>query len=389
MRKPKQTIVPLPFPYYGIPVVMLSLAGVANAIYLAVSHYRNFTDIGYASFCAISRAINCDTVSQSPYAIFLGVPVAVWGIVGYAVFSLLALRGLAERSGRRSGWNLLFLMGLFFSLLSILLAAVSTFFIHSYCIMCILSYAINLLLLFYCWLIRRRFQMPPLMEALRDDALDLWRHPAARSVTMAILMAIVLTVVFFPPYWQLKASAAPTNLDSGTTADGHPWIGAPDPDLEIVEFADYLCFQCRKMHFFLRSLVNRYPNRIRLVHRHFPMDREVNPLVQDAYHAGAARLALLAIFAQEKGRFWEMNDALYQAVAKGGDIDLAFLAEKTGLEKAELSRALTQNKRNRVKLIEDVWAGLKLEITATPTYLVNGNKYVGQISPESLRDLLE
>jgi uncharacterized membrane protein/protein-disulfide isomerase len=389
MRKPNKQIVPLPFPYYGIPVVLLSLAGIADAVYLAVSHYRNFTDIGYASFCAISRAINCDTVSQSPYAIFLGVPVAVWGIIGYAVFFLLALRGFTERNGRRSGWSLLFLMGLFFSLLSILLAAVSTFFIHSYCIMCILSYAINLLLLFYCWLIRRRFQMPPLMESLRDDAADLWRHPAARSVSMAILMVIILTVVFFPPYWQLRAGAAPINLNSGTTADGHPWIGAPDPDLEIVEFTDYLCFQCRKMHFYLRNLVNRHPNRIRLVHRHFPMDREVNPLVKDVYHAGAAQLALLAIFAQEKGRFWEMNDALYQAVAKGGDIDLAVLAEKIGMEKTALSEAPTQIRSHRVKLIEDVWAGLKLEITGTPTYLVNGNKYVGQIPPEILRNFLE
>ncbi|MBU3949567.1 MAG: hypothetical protein KJ826_15285 [Proteobacteria bacterium] len=42
-----------------------------------------YTDIGYESFCAISKAINCDTVSQSPYSVFLGVPLAIWGVAGY------------------------------------------------------------------------------------------------------------------------------------------------------------------------------------------------------------------------------------------------------------------------------------------------------------------
>lgn len=75
----KKEIIPLPFSFYGLPVILLSLFGLVDSAYLAVSHYRNYMDIGYASFCAISRAINCDTVSQSPYAIFLGVPVASWG----------------------------------------------------------------------------------------------------------------------------------------------------------------------------------------------------------------------------------------------------------------------------------------------------------------------
>jgi uncharacterized membrane protein len=72
-------VIPLPFPVYFWTFVGLAIMGLADAIYLSISHYRVYTDIGYASFCAISKAINCDTVSQSPYSILWGAPVPVLG----------------------------------------------------------------------------------------------------------------------------------------------------------------------------------------------------------------------------------------------------------------------------------------------------------------------
>ena len=48
-------IKPLPYPIYFWTVAALALAGLAASVYLSVSHYRVYTDIGYKSFCAISR----------------------------------------------------------------------------------------------------------------------------------------------------------------------------------------------------------------------------------------------------------------------------------------------------------------------------------------------
>ena len=63
-------IKPLPFGVYLWTVILITMIGLTYSIYLSVSHYRVYTDIGYKSFCAISRAINCDTISQSFYSIF-------------------------------------------------------------------------------------------------------------------------------------------------------------------------------------------------------------------------------------------------------------------------------------------------------------------------------
>ena len=42
-----------------------------------------------------------------------------------------------------------------------------------------------------------------------------------------------------------------------------------------------------------QKLINRYPDRIRLVHHHFPMDHQYNPIVQDPFHEGAGSMALV------------------------------------------------------------------------------------------------
>jgi uncharacterized membrane protein len=54
-------------------------------------------------------------------------------------------------------WTLLMVIALGFSAYSVVLAFISSYRINTYCLMCILSYGVNLALLFYAWLIRKRF----------------------------------------------------------------------------------------------------------------------------------------------------------------------------------------------------------------------------------------
>ena len=152
-----KTIKPLPYPVYFWTVAALALASLANAVYLSVSHFRVYTDMGYRSFCAVSRAINCDTVSQSPFSIFLGVPVPVWGVLAYTLFGVLLAFVRQPLADKSRIWPTLFLISLGFSVYSVVLALISSVYIHSYCIMCIAGYALNFSLLYLSWLVHRRF----------------------------------------------------------------------------------------------------------------------------------------------------------------------------------------------------------------------------------------
>ncbi len=69
--------------WYSTTVVLLLILGLLLTGYLFFSHYQNYTDIGYSSFCALSKSINCDTVSQSRWSILFGLPLALWGMIAY------------------------------------------------------------------------------------------------------------------------------------------------------------------------------------------------------------------------------------------------------------------------------------------------------------------
>lgn len=387
-KKQKKVIQPLAFGIYLWTAVVLAAVGLADSIYLSISHYRNYTDIGYESFCALSRAINCDTVSQSQYAIFLGIPVPVWGVIGY-VFVLLLLLIAGTRAARpKRVWAMLVVVALLYSGYSLVLAVISHFYIHSYCIMCIVSYGINFLLLFFSWLVWRRFEVGGFMINLRQDLTFLWQKSQFSTAVFLPFCAGAMILWFsIPAYWSLKPEAIAADVATGQTDDGHPWIGSENPPLVITEFADYLCFQCNKMHFYLRQLASRYPGKIKIIHRHFPMDNAVNPIVQKPLHQGSGLLALLAIYAGTEGRFWQMNDYLFANARGAAKIDLRTVADAVGMDYNKLAQSI-RVPRIRQQLHADIIDGLKLGITGTPAFLIDGRLYTAQIPPEVLARVL-
>lgn len=385
-----KTVIALPFNYYLVPSWILAICGLADSIYLSISHYRVYVDINYSSFCAISRSINCDTVSQSPYSILLGMPIPIWGVIGYAFFIIL----LAFASGRTAkpyrGWAILLCIAGAFSLYSGILAFISSYYIQSYCLMCIVSYGINFSLLFYCWLIRRRFPEGNLYQGLRADVRFLWKQKPrmASGVLIPFLLVVIIVWTIFPTYWKDEIPLFSNKIVTGFTSEGHPWIGASDPQLIIEEFSDYQCFQCRKMHHYIRRIILEYPNRIRLVHRQFPMDDRFNPIVKKVYHRGAGKMAMIAIAAAAKGKFWEANDYLFSVANRQEVISFQKIAQEIDLKPEELSREVN-NPENQKQLMKDLSDGIKLGITGTPAFVINGELHLGTIPKDILKRVID
>jgi len=380
----KREIKPLPFIAYYLPVLALVLIGLGDAIYLSISHYRNYTDIGYKSFCAVSKAINCDTVSQSPYSILFQLPVAIWGILGYLFVLGLVIFAWRFRHGKKYIWPTLFFISLVYSIDSIVLALISSQIIKSYCIMCILSWAVNLSLLFYSWLVFRRFEKESLFVGLKNDIKKYAIHTrqviAFLSIFAAVTGGVFLAV---PKYWNLELALPSIDISTGLTEDGYPWIGAENPELTIIEFSDYQCFQCKKMHFYIRQLVAEHPNKLRLIHRQFPMDHLVNPIVKDPFHVGSGKLALLALFALEKNKFWMVNDKLFQLSKTEKSFNLRHVAAEAGFDVVEFATSINRP-HIQAELIEDIQAGLELGITGTPGFVIDDNVFLGSIPDKYL-----
>ncbi len=374
-----------PFFVYYLPVFVLALTGFADSIYLSISHYRIYTDISYKSFCAISKAFNCDTVSQSSYAIFLGLPVPLLGVLAYLFFLIILSFSYKDVNGTKRGWHLLFIISGTFTAYSIILAVISNYYIHSYCIMCILSYVVNFFLLFLTWIIIRRFCREPFFKAAAADIFFIVTQKWLQKIILAFIIAVLMLFIYFPDYWVQKPLILAKDIPSGLTEEGHPWIGAENPVLTIVEYSDYRCFQCGKMHYYLRDLILSHPKKLRLVHRHFPMDNEVNPLVKEPFHVGAGKMALLTIYASYKGKFWEMNDLMYSIKE---NFNLRTIEKETGISLGELSWALDAKEVKQL-LMKDIADGLRLDVSGTPSFQINGKMYFAVIPPEILNRVLK
>src|SRR6202035_1515490 len=85
---PVRTSAGLSLPRMASPVVLiLSLGGLGVSTYLTVAHYVG----GVTLACPNTGAINCEKVTTSPQSVVFGVPVAVLGLVFFAVMLVLTL----------------------------------------------------------------------------------------------------------------------------------------------------------------------------------------------------------------------------------------------------------------------------------------------------------
>src|SRR5439155_12627270 len=80
-------------------------------------------------------------------------------------------------------------------------------------------------------------------------------------------------------------------------------LGASHAPVTVVEYGDFECPNCKQAAPAVKLLLERFPGRVRLVWRHFPLE-EVHP------HALGAAMAAEAAAAQ--GKFWAMHDLLFQ-----------------------------------------------------------------------------
>ena len=64
------------------------------------------------------------------------------------------------------------------------------------------------------------------------------------------------------------------------------------------------------------------------------------------------------------------------------------LAHDVGLDERKLARAF-QNRKVRYKLKKDILEGIKMGVRGTPSFVIGGKVYQGQIPPEILKSALE
>ena len=116
-----------------VTAAILSLAGLADALYLTVEHVT-----GQSVRCTI--VAGCSEVLSSQYAVVAGVPLALIGAAAYfGVFSFATLTAF----GYRFAATLLTPLVLLMFLVSLWLIYLQAFVIHAFCQFCLFSAAVT------------------------------------------------------------------------------------------------------------------------------------------------------------------------------------------------------------------------------------------------------
>jgi protein-disulfide isomerase len=114
----------------------------------------------------------------------------------------------------------------------------------------------------------------------------------------------------------------------------------------------------------------------------------VNPVLKDAIHENSGLLSILAIYAQEKGKFWQVNDLLFRDAREKKKINLGSIGKESGIDISDFINRV--NDRCLIDHLEaDIRMGLRLGVTATPSYEINGKLYTGTIPEDVILSSLE
>jgi protein-disulfide isomerase len=152
-------------------------------------------------------------------------------------------------------------------------------------------------------------------------------------------------------------------------SEGFPTRGPASAPITIVEFSDFHCPYCRAVQPTLNQVMAKYPGKIRLVYRHFPLD---------SLHPQARRAAEASWCAAEQDKFWQFHDRIYASGPDASEETLKRLAGEAGLDTAKFSSCVASG-RAAAAIEKDVEEGERHGVSGTPGFFVNGRSLSGNM----------
>ncbi len=156
------------------------------------------------------------------------------------------------------------------------------------------------------------------------------------------------------------------NIPSSMLA-GSPVKGPANAKVTIVEFSDFQCPYCQRALPILSAVMGKYPNDVKLVYKHFPLN---------SIHPNAQKAAEASECAKDQNKFWELHDWMF---ANQGSLDVASLkaAAQSLSMNVEVFNACLDGGSKAPIVNKDLQDGSSLGVQGTPTFFVNGRQVVG------------
>jgi protein-disulfide isomerase len=154
-----------------------------------------------------------------------------------------------------------------------------------------------------------------------------------------------------------------------TIEPGRPRLGEAAAPITIVEYSDFQCSYCVKAAATLNELTRKYPGKIRIFFKHFPLT-DLSRLEAKYFEALALQSSGLA------WRFYEMAFANQQRIAKDRDRALQQIMAELGADLKKLSKDLN-NEELAIRISQDAKEAREMGFQGVPVFLINGISLFG------------
>ena len=396
-------------------MLLLSVAGVLIAGLLLYQHFFPDFEVGFLS-CGKGFSNSCIAVGQSRYSTLFGIPVAAFGLLYFIFVSFLIL--IADYSQEK---YYKILCGILFPLVIAglvcdLTLGILMIKIGELCILCILTYIINVLLFIILFLfIKNNFLKNEIIESIGDFFRPTDSDEKA-SLSLSILFAFFLAFAVFTSAHIIKMKSGnsktsgaqisrqitnfynqkeehfsfpPTNLT----------IGKPDAKLKIYIFNDFLCSACYKLYQTEKFILAKYKGKIQIMYYHYPLDKTCNRYMDDSVYPNSC-LASQSMYAAAEAGFFEdyffVHFSNHAAYKEGFDkenikknlvqVEKQFKIKPESKQKFE---TLLENNSGSSQISGHIELAEKLKIEATPTLIIAGRKIVGTPPREFIETLID
>jgi len=153
--------------------------------------------------------------------------------------------------------------------------------------------------------------------------------------------------------------------------------GGPSAPVTMIEFSDYECPFCKKADVTVQEVMKTYGDKVRLVHRDFPLP----------FHTHARPAAEAARCAEAQGKFWEYHAKLFASPDLSPE-KLQALATEVGLDRAKFD-ACVAKQQFKDGIDKDVADGTEVGVTGTPAFFINGRMLSGAQPFEKFKEVID
>jgi protein-disulfide isomerase len=176
--------------------------------------------------------------------------------------------------------------------------------------------------------------------------------------------------------------------------NGRPWRGNKDSKVTIVNYDDFQCPFCARMHQTLfPKILKDYGDQVKIIYKDFPLT---------SIHPWAMRAAVDAncLAAQNNDAYWDFADYAHsnQKEISGdrGNSEAEFskldqitsdIGKKRGVDPGKLNACMKQQSETAVR--ESMLEADHLGVESTPTLFINGEKIAGAYPEEQLRIIID